>query len=143
MTINVMLADNFQMLRDGFRILLQCHPGISILNETDDGNSVVKFAKQLKPDVLILDVKMPGIDGIEITRQIRNNVPDTRILALSMYTDEDHIMKALKAGASGYLQTDCAFEELILAIKTISSGRYYLGRAVTDQVVRKQLINSN
>lgn len=142
MTINVVLADNFQMLRDGFRTLLQCHPGISILDETDNGNMVVKLTQQLQPDVLVLDVKMPGIDGIETMRQIKSSVPNTKVLALSMYTDEDFIMKTLKAGASGYLQTDCAFEELILAIKTISSGRYYLGRAVTDQVVRKQLIGS-
>lgn len=143
MTINVVLADNYQMLREAFRTLLQCHPSISILGETDNGKVAIELTQQLQPDVLILDVKMPGIDGLEATREIKSKVPDTRILALSMYTDEEFIVKILKAGASGYLQTDCAFEELILAVKTVYSGRFYLGRAVTDQVVRKKIVNGN
>ena len=124
--LRVLLVEDHTLVRAGFKALLEKIEGILVVGEVSDGRNAVKMAKELEPDVVLMDIAMPGMNGLEATRRIRQECPRTKILMLSMYTNEEYLKEALRAGASGYLLKDADRNELELAIKAVWRGETYL-----------------
>ena len=131
----VLLADDHKILRQGLRTLLEQEKDIQVVGEADNGRSSVKLTSELAPDVVIMDVAMPDLNGIDATRRINEAEPRTRVLALSMHSDGRYVRGMLQAGARGYILKDCAAEELTHAILTFMAGRVYVRPGVTDAIV--------
>ena len=127
MTTTVLLADDHNVMRDGLRRLLEGTDGIRVVGDVADGRDAVRVAKENCPDVVVMDVTMPGLNGVEATRQIRAALPKTKVLALSVHTDGQFVTEMLKAGATGYLLKTCVVDELVLAIRAVNSGKVHLG----------------
>lgn len=130
------MADDHKIVREGLRNLIGSQEGMEVIAEAADGRAVVKLVAELSPDVVIMDVAMPGLNGMEATRQIVSKNSGTRVIALSMHSDRRFVAEMLQAGASGYLLKDCAFEELIVAIRSVSKQRMYLSPRVSDMVIK-------
>jgi RNA polymerase sigma factor (sigma-70 family) len=137
MKIRTLIADDHNIFREGLRSLLQTNPSIEVLGEAENGRAAVRLAQKLDPDVVIMDVAMPDLNGIEATRQITAENSRIKVLALSMHTDGRYVMRMLHAGASGYLLKDCAFEELTVAIETVYQNKVYLSPMVAGAVVKE------
>ena len=135
MSIRILLADDHRILREGLRSLLAQQPDIAVVGEACDGEEAARLALELKPDLVIMDVVMPGTDGAAATRRIRADCPDARVIALSMHSDRRFVSEMLRAGASGYLVKDSAFEELHQAVRTVMEGRSYLSSFITCTLV--------
>jgi DNA-binding NarL/FixJ family response regulator len=134
-SIRILLADDHRILREGLRSLLAQQPDVTVVGEASDGDAVVSLARTLRPDLVIMDVVMPGTDGIAATRQIRAECPETKVIALSMHSDRRFVSEMVRAGALGYLVKDSAFEELNLAVRTVMSNRPYLSAIITGSLV--------
>jgi DNA-binding NarL/FixJ family response regulator len=132
MRTNVLIADDHRIVREGLCSLLSREPWIRVVGEAADGPTTVRLARESAPDVIIMDVSMPDLNGIEATRRIVAEVPAVRILALSMYGDRRFVAHMLEAGARGYLLKDCTGEDLVKAIRVVIANRIYLGSAVAD-----------
>jgi DNA-binding NarL/FixJ family response regulator len=126
----VLIVDDHKIMRAGLRSLLAKDARFECIGEADDGQEAVKIAKELRPDIVIMDIVMPNLDGIEATRQIKAELPGTEVIALSMYSTRTYIFQALHAGASGYLLKDSAFEELMTALVTVSNGGMHLSPVI-------------
>ncbi|MBN1845741.1 MAG: response regulator transcription factor [Sedimentisphaerales bacterium] len=135
MNLRILLADDHAIIRDGLRALISKQEGMEVVADTDNGRRAVELVRQLNPNFIVMDVSMPDLNGVEATRQILSYDPRIKVIALSMHSDRRFVMEMLKAGASGYLLKDCAFEELIQAIKTVSEKHIYLSPGITDIVV--------
>ena len=135
MSIRILLADDHRILREGLRSLLAQQPDVSVVGEASGGEEVVALARQLRPDVVIMDVVMPGLDGVAATRLIREELPATKVIALSMHSDRRFVSEMVRAGAQGYLVKDSAFEELNQAVRTVMADRPYLSAAITGTLV--------
>ncbi len=134
--IKVIIADDHQIVRDGLHSLLEKEPDVEVIATVEDGRSTVKMVEALNPDVVIMDVTMPTLNGIESTRQITRDFPGVKVIALSMHDDRRFVINMLKAGASGYLIKDCAFKELTKAINVVArKGKVYLSPEISDVVV--------
>ena len=140
MSIRVLLCDDHQIVRQGLHTLLDRNPEMEVIGEAGDGRSVLRMAEELSPDVIVMDVSMPNLNGVEATHQIITRNPDMKVIALSAYSDKRFILSMMKAGASGYLVKDCAFDELIDAIRAVSTNRTYLSPSISD-IVFKDYIN--
>lgn len=125
-TVSVLLADDHKIMRAGLRSLLEKTANVSVIAEADDGRQAVQLATQLRPDLVIMDISMPKLNGVDATRQIMATLPDTKIIALSMHSDKRFLVEMFQAGAVGYLLKDCAAKELEQAIKTVSDRQCYL-----------------
>ena len=134
MTIRIVLADDHEIVREGLRSLLEHHTDMEIVAEASDGVSAVEVTTEQQPDVIVMDASMPGLNGIEATRQILHHFPQARIICLSMHGESQFVTAMLESGASGYLLKDCASEELIRAIQAVQAGTIYLSPAI-GQVV--------
>ncbi len=128
--LSILLADDHTLVRQGLRRILTEQPGWNVIAETGDGREAVQQALDLHPDVAILDVTMPRLNGIEATRQILRRSPDIRILILSMHADEVHISRAVQAGASGYLLKDSADVDVVTAVESVVKGKLFFSPAV-------------
>jgi DNA-binding NarL/FixJ family response regulator len=135
MSIRILLADDHRILRDGLRSLLAQQPEVIVVGEASDGETAVTLAISLRPDVVIMDVVMPGVDGVAATRRIQAECPETRIIALSMHSDRRFVSEMVRAGALGYLVKDSAFEELNQAVKSVMANRPYLSASITGSLV--------
>ncbi len=135
MTIKIILADDHKVLREGLKSLLNQQKDIQVIGEADDGQAVVRLTRKLEPDIVVLDIGMPNMNGIQATQHIVAEVPDTKVLALSMHSDHQFVVKMLQAGASGYMLKDCAFEELVSAVREIADGKFYLSKDITGVVI--------
>ncbi len=136
MGIKILLADDHKIIRDGLRALLDKEPDMEVVGEAQDGITTIKLAKKLMPNIVIMDIGMPDMNGIDATRQIFNETQGIKVIALSMHSDRRFVLQMLKSGASGYLLKDSAFEELASAIKTVMSGQPYLSPKITDVVIK-------
>jgi RNA polymerase sigma factor (sigma-70 family) len=133
--MKVLLADDHRIVREGLKSLLQSQPDLEVIAEASDGRQAVEMARDLDPDVVVMDVAMPQLNGIEATRQLAGDDRGMKIVALSMHSDRRYVSEALKAGASGYVLKDGAFDELITAIRAVTSDRVYLSPRVAGVVV--------
>jgi len=136
-SIKVIISDDHKIMRDGLKSMLEKQRDIEIIAEASDGRTTVELAIKLKPDVIIMDVAMPDMNGIEATRQIIKKSPKIKVVALSMHSDKQFILEMLNAGASGYLLKDCAFHELINAIHSVASNRSYLSPEIADAMIKE------
>ena len=134
--IQVILVDDHQLIRDGIKSLLQDAQQIEVINEASSAAELFQLLKCQKPDILILDVSLPGMSGIEITKVIQKEFPSIRVMILSMYIGEDFIFNALKAGARGYLHKNINSYELITAIEEINKGNEYFSTQVSDIILK-------
>jgi two-component system, NarL family, response regulator NreC len=121
MSIRIILADDHKIVRDGLRSLLEQQPDMEVIAEAENGQKAVDLVKQLAPDVVIMDIAMPEMNGIEATRRITHQDSDVKVIALSMYSDKRFTAEMLKAGAVSYLQKDCAFEQLARTVRSVVS----------------------
>ena len=139
--IRILLADDHNVMRRGLRLLLESQPGFAVVGEAADGHTAVELAKATKPDVVVLDLAMPHLSGAEAAQRITEMLPNTAIVILSMHSDEGYVLRALKAGAKGYLVKDTAEGDLIEAIKTVSEGKAFfspeVSRMLADDYVRE------
>jgi DNA-binding NarL/FixJ family response regulator len=129
---SVLLVEDHTMVRTGVRALLEASKGFRVVGEAADGNEAVRLALELSPNVVVMDVALPGLSGIEATRQIRKARPQTFVVVLSMYGDRQYIAESLRAGATAYLLKDAAFTELLTALEAVVAGKTYLSPAVSS-----------
>jgi DNA-binding NarL/FixJ family response regulator len=134
-TIRVLLADDHTIVRDGLRALLECESDIRVIGVAGNGKEAVSETLRLKPDVIVLDIAMPELDGIETTKQIMKENPAAHILILSMYLSPDYVYRSLRAGAKGYLLKESAGEKVVDAIRELSVGNRYLSSKITDMMI--------
>jgi len=134
--MKIVIADDHKMFRQGLRNLLERQPGIRVVGEAEGGQEAVRMAKRYAPELVIMDISMPGLNGIEATRLIRTALPGTRVLALSMHADRRFVVEILKQGAMGYVLKDAAFEELSQAIRQVMKGQLYLSPGIASLVVK-------
>lgn len=139
MSIKILLADDHHIIRQGIRALLEAQKDFEIVAEADDGRTAVKMVRHHNPDVIIMDVSMPELNGIDATRQILRETDKAKVIALSMYSDKRFIKGMLEAGASGYLLKNCVAAELISAIRSVMKGQKYLSPQILGEVVEGYL----
>jgi two-component system, NarL family, response regulator NreC len=134
-TIRILLADDHTVMRSGLRLLLERQPDFTVVAEAEDGRQAVALATELKPDVVVIDVAMPNLNGIEATRQIAAALPRTAVVVLSMHSDETYVLRALRNGAKGYLLKDSAEADLIQAVRTVAGGKSFFSPTVTRMLL--------
>jgi DNA-binding NarL/FixJ family response regulator len=139
MSIRVLLADDHRIFRDGLRPLLAAHEAIEVVGEADNGLDALDRCRTLAPDVVVLDISMPGLNGIEVCRRLQQELPAARVIILSMHSDRRFVQEALRAGARGYVLKDAGFGELVDGILAVAAGRLHLSAAVGDQVLHGYL----
>jgi two-component system, NarL family, response regulator NreC len=137
--MRVLLVDDHPLFRQGLRALLEANDSIKVVGEASDGSEAVELTKMMTPDVVIMDISMPGYCGLEATRQIKEYFPGTKVLILSRHSDSIYVDQALKSGASGYVHKDAAFDELLIALDAIKKDRPYLSPAVLQTVFNSYL----
>jgi two-component system, NarL family, response regulator NreC len=139
--IKVLLADDHKMIRAGLRLVLEQQPEISVAGEADDGRQAISLAQELKPDVVVMDIGMPNLNGIEASLHIKQALPDTAIVMLSMHSDEGYILRALRAGAAGYILKDSAEADLVSAVRAVAEGKSFfspkVSRILLEDYMRK------
>lgn len=137
MATRLLLCDDHRIFREGLKTLLEQKPGFAVVGEAADGPAAVAGAQELAPDIVIMDISLPKLNGIEAARRILAARPDARIIVLSMHSDRRFVKEALKAGASGYLLKDSAFDELCAAVCAVRDGQTYLSPAIAHIVVEE------
>lgn len=133
--IKVFLADDHEVVRDGLRYILEAQADIVVIGEAANGLDAVAQVRRLKPDVVVMDIAMPELNGIEATRRIRTELAKTQVVILSVYASSEHIYRALKAGARGYLLKESAGAEVVKAVRTVHAGRRYLCEKIADTMI--------
>jgi DNA-binding NarL/FixJ family response regulator len=136
-TIRVLIADDQALIRGGFRMILDAQDDIEVVGEAIDGRDAVAQAGRLRPDVIVMDVRMPGMDGIEATRRLTAATPPTRVLVLTMFDLDEYVFEALRAGASGFLLKDRPPEELVTAVRLLAAGDAVLAPSVTRRLIQE------
>ncbi len=137
MSIKIVLADDHAMLRDGLSRSFEQEKDIIIVGQAQDGYAAIELVKKLSPDLVIMDIGMPGLNGIETTRQITKDYPKIKVIGLSMHSSDKYVREMFRAGASGYLLKNCAFEELVEAVRAVMSGKTYISPAIGDMVIKE------
>ena len=138
MTIRVLLADDHAVVRDGLKVLLQQAADISVVGVAADGREAVRRAQELKPDVVIMDIAMRELNGVEAARRLRDQCPATRVVMLSMHSSSEHVFRAIEAGAVGFVLKESAGEEVVAAVRAAHAGRRYFSRAITALEITAQ-----
>jgi len=135
MSIRVLLVDDHAIIREGLRSLLEKQPEMKVIADTDNGRKAIELVRELLPNIVIMDISMPGLNGIEATRQITAEFPHVKVIALSIHSKRRFVADMLSAGATGYILKECLFDELVQAIEAVAAGRRYLSPRITDVVV--------
>lgn len=145
MTIRILIADDHKIVRDGLRSLLESRPGCNVVGEASDGREAVELTRKLDPDVIVIDVAMPELNGIDATTKLRSQAKNVKVVALSMHSDRNFVAGMLQAGASAYLRKESAFDEIAQAIDAVMAGKVFLGDGIADVVVEdyRELIARN
>lgn len=146
--IRLLLADDHAVVRSGLRLLLEAQPDLKIVGEVENGDDAIRRTAELSPDVVLMDIEMPGMNGIEATRRIKSERPETAVLALTMYEDDQYFFEMLRAGAAGYVPKRAAPDELASAIRAVSRGEVFIhpslaGRLVQDYLQRREVEESD
>jgi two-component system, NarL family, response regulator NreC len=131
----IVLADDHHIVRQGLRALLEAEPDFRVIGEAGDGLEAASLVERLQPDVLVLDLVMPGLSGLEVTRQVRQRAPRTHVLILSMHADEAYVLEALRNGAAGYILKNSSPADLVLAVREVTAGRRYLGPPLSEHAI--------
>lgn len=139
MCIRILLVDDHSIIRQGLRVLLEKKPKFEVVGEAENGRVALSMARKLEPDVIVMDINMPDLNGVDAARQILAERPESKIIALSMYSDRSYVKGMLKAGVAGYLLKNCAFDELSKAILAVAGNQTYLSPKVSD-IVRKEFV---
>jgi len=134
--IKVLVADDQELIRESLKIVLNSKPGIEVTDTVANGQEVVRSVRQVKPDVILMDIRMPKMDGVQCTKIIKDNYPAIKIIILTTFDDDEYVYSALKFGASGYLLKGVSMDELVNAIATVHSGRAMINPDITTKVVR-------
>jgi len=135
MTIRVLIADDHAVVRDGLRALLEADQDIQVVGDAANGRDAVRQAAQLGPDVILVDIAMPELNGIEAARQMRQVCPSAQVIILSMHSTTEHIFQSLQAGARGYLLKESAGKEVVAAVRAVHAGQRYLSQKISDQAL--------
>lgn len=135
MSITVLLVDDHAIIREGLRSLLEKQPEMEVIADAEDGRKAIELVRELSPDIVIMDITMPGLNGIEATRQITADFPNIKVIALSIHSKRRFVADMLSAGATGFILKECLFDELVQAIKAVAAGGRYLSPRITDVVV--------
>ena len=143
MITGILLVEDHTLVRSGIRSLLEQSSGVRVVGEAGDGRTAIGLCADLKPEVVLADVEMPGLNGIEMTRQIRAEHEQTKVIMLSMHRDRPYVLESLRAGASGYVLKDAAVEELLSAIQMVISGRRYLSPPLADLVMDDYVLRAS
>jgi len=133
--IRIILADDHQVVRQGVKALIEAEGDMTIIGEVSDGTEVSDLVEQLKPDVLVLDLMMPGLNGLEVARQVNKRRPETRIVMLSMHANEAYVLQSLRHGASGYVLKDASISDLVKAVREVMAGRRYLSEPLSERAI--------
>ena len=134
MAVKILLVDDHKIMREGLRLLLEKEPDFQIAAEAENGSAAVAIARDVKPDVVIMDVAMPDLNGIEAAKQIRAELPNTKIVALTMHSDKNYLTGMLRSGTVGYLLKDCAAEELVHAVRDVVAGKGYISPEIAPLI---------
>jgi len=143
MGIKILIADDHKIVREAISSLLNDELGIEVVGQAEDGRTAVQLARELQPNVVIMDIAMPNLNGIEATRQIVHELPGVKVIALSERSDRRSVLEMLKAGASGYVPKQCPFQELVCAIRNVVSNQTYLSPQVSGTVVEGYILRSS
>ncbi len=135
MTIRVLIADDQELVRTGFRVILNAEPDLEVVGESRDGKEVIEAARRLRPEVVLMDIRMPNLDGIEATRRIAAGAGSPRVLILTTFDLDQYVYEALRAGASGFLLKDAAADDLLQAIRVIAAGEALLAPSITRRLI--------
>jgi DNA-binding NarL/FixJ family response regulator len=133
--MRILIADDHGVMREGMKVLIENQPDMEVVGEAEDGLMVTQLAKELSPDIIIMDISMPNLNGVEATRLILTENPDIRVIALSVHLDKHFVTQMLKAGASGYVLKSCLFDEVLRALRTVNRNEHYLSPKITDVVL--------
>jgi DNA-binding NarL/FixJ family response regulator len=136
-TVRVLLADDQPLIRAGLRVLIADCPDLDVVGEAGTGTQAVQFARESRPDVVVMDIRMPGMDGIEATQMITARVGPTRVVVLTTFDDDDYVYAALRAGASGFLVKDMALEDILAAIRVVAAGDALIAPSVTRRLIEQ------
>jgi two-component system, NarL family, response regulator NreC len=139
----IVLADDHPIVRQGLRALLESQPGYSIIGEAEDGLSAVKLVEDLKPDILIVDVMMPGLNGLEVVKRVRERLPLLKIVVLSMHSNEPYVLEALRSGATAYVLKATSNTSLLEAVKAAANGQWYLSPPLSDRAIANYIQKSD
>jgi DNA-binding NarL/FixJ family response regulator len=139
MSIKILLADDHTIMREGLRCLIETESDMKVVAEAADGRTAVRLAREVSPDVVIIDITMPDLNGIEATKQILSEAPNIKVLAVSMHSDDQFVTGMVRTGASGYFLKDCAADELVYAIRAVIAGEIYLSPKIASMVVEGYL----
>jgi len=139
MSIKVMLADDHAMLRDGLNRAFQNEDDIEVVGQVGDGYSAVKLVRECSPDIVVMDIGMPELNGIETTRIIKKEFPNVKIIGLSMHSNDKYVREMFRAGASGYLLKNCPFQELVEAVRTVMGGKTYVSPSIGDMIIQEYI----
>jgi two-component system, NarL family, response regulator NreC len=131
----IVLVEDHRILREGLRVLLEAQPDFSVIGEADDGLQAVELVERVTPDVLIVDLMLPGISGLEVTRQVHERLPQVRIIILSMHMDDSYVLQALTHGAIGYVLKDSSIAELVHAVNQVIDGHRYLSPPLSERAI--------
>lgn len=140
MPINILIVDDHRLFRQGLCALLSEHNDINVIGEAGDGHAAIKQARKHQPDIMLMDINMPILNGIEATRQLKAEIPDIKVIALSMHSGREFVQKMFGAGSSGYLLKDCHFDELFEAVSIVNSGRSYISPSLADTLIEDYLL---
>ena len=137
--ITIVLGDDHKIVLKGLRALLEAQPGFEVIGDATDGLKVTELAERLKPDVLVVDLMMPGLSGFDVTRRVVKRNPKTHVVILSMYSSEPHVVESLRSGATAYVVKDASTEELVAAIRDAAQGRRYLSAPFSAELIETHL----
>ena len=133
--INILIADDHAMMREGINAMLSMHDDIIVVGQASDGKEAIDMALKHKPDIVLMDISMPGLGGLEATIELKKSLPSARVLVLTQYDDKEYVARLLKAGAAGYILKKAAGEELVSAIRAVASGESYLHPSVASGII--------
>ncbi len=135
----IVIAEDYTILREGLRALISSNPDFEVVAEAGDGQEAIKCVEKLKPDLVLMDLSMPRMDGMDAIREIRKQIPKTKIVVLTIHKTEEHVFAAFKAGADGYVLKDATYDELIMAVKNVLGGKRYLSPGISEKVLQGYL----